>query len=262
MRCKLFFIFFITGTCSLNTVTVLAQGPPIYTDTPVLLGLEGSGIRTFGKFVKKQQANIFIQPLVFPYNLTPKILVGAILPLVNKNPDNLAARAGIGDVALFVKKTIFQQDGKAKTFRIVGKIKQVFPTGNTTETPALGAASYQTLFGVVTGYITTKIGLYSDIGYNVTSNGLSDNFVYNFAVGYPLLPQQYPAKQVNIYLELNGNYQFESAANSLFLSPGLQWITGRRLLIESGVQLPVVEQVDDSQKTIFVATLGIRVLLF
>ena len=240
----------------------LAQGPPIYTDTPILLGLEGSGIRTFGKFVEKEQASIYIQPIILPYNITPKILLGAIVPLVNKKPDNMAARFGVGDMAVFIKCTLYQKDGKAKTFRVVGKIKQVFPTGNSIEAPALGADSYQTLFGVVTGYITTKIGLYSDIGYNITSNGLSDNFIYNFAVGYPLLRQQYPAKQVNLFLELNGNYFLEPQANNLFISPGVQWITGRRLLIESGVQLPMLEQVAATQKTKFIFTLGIRVLLF
>jgi hypothetical protein len=245
-----------------NPRIVLAQGPPIYTDTPVLLGLEGSGIRTFGKFVKKESASIYVQPIILPYNISPKILFGAILSVINKNPANLSGRIGFGDMAVFVKTTLYQKDGKAKTFRIVGKVKQVFPTGNTTESPALGANSYQTQFGVVTGYISTKVGLYSDLGYNITSNGLSDNFVYNFAIGYPLLKQQYPAKQINIFLELNGNYLVDNNSNTLFISPGVQWITGKRLLIESGVQLPMLEQVAESQKTKFIYTLGGRVLLF
>jgi hypothetical protein len=250
------------GIFSLTSHTVIAQGPPIYTDTPVLLGLEGSGIRTFGKFVKKESSNIYVQPIVLPYNISPKVLFGAILAVINKNPANLSGRIGFGDMAVFIKTTLYQKDGKAKTFRIVGKVKQVFPTGNTTESPALGANSYQTQFGVVTGYISTKVGLYSDLGYNITSNGLSDNFVYNFAVGYPLLKQQYPAKQVNLFLEFNGNYLVDNNSNTLFISPGVQWIIGRRLLIESGVQLPMVEQVAESQKTKFIYTLGGRVLLF
>ncbi|MEE8289408.1 MAG: hypothetical protein V3R25_08335, partial [Nitrosomonadaceae bacterium] len=38
-----------------------AQGPPIFTDTPLLLGLEGGGIRTFGKYISKENANIYLQ---------------------------------------------------------------------------------------------------------------------------------------------------------------------------------------------------------
>lgn len=262
MKLHFVLILFTVYLFILRAIPGLAQGPPIYTDTPILLGLEGSGIRTFGKFVEKEQARIYLQPIILPYNISSKILIGTIIPLVNKNPDSMEAKFGVGDVALFVKRTIYQKDGKAKTFRVVGKIKQVFPTGNSSEAPALGADSYQTLLAVVTGYVTTKIGLYSDLGYNITSNSLSDNFVYNFAIGYPLLPQRYPAKQVNLFLELNGNFIIEAKANNLFVSPGVQWITGRRLLIESGVQLPVVEQVADSQKTKFIFTLGVRVLLF
>jgi len=256
--------YLLLTLCSitLSSIHARAQGPPIYTDTPILLGLEGSGVRTFGKFVNKDKANIYVQPFIFPYNITPKVLVGVLVPFINKNPENLSSRFGLGDMAVFVKRTIFQKDGKAKTFRVVGKIKQSFPTGNTTEIPALGSDSYQTLLGVVTGYITTKIGLYSELAYNVTSNGLSDNFVYNFAVGYPLLRQQYPAKQVNLYLELNGNYLLDPDSNILFISPGIQWIAGRRVLIESGLQLPLVEQVADTQKTNYILTLGARVLLF
>ncbi len=255
-------IAFIGTTWSFGQYPLLAQGPPIYTDTPILLGLEGSGIRTFGKFVQKEEASIYIHPIVMPYNISPKMLIGLIVPLVNKNPDTMPSKFGLGDMALFVKRTLYQKDGKAKTFRIVGKVRQIFPTGNTSETPALGADSYQTFFGLVSGFVSTKIGLYSDLGYNIKSNGRSDNFVYNFAVGYPLLPQQYPAKQINIFLELNGNYLIEPESNALFISPGLQWITGRRLLIESGMQLPLVEQVADNQKTKFIFTLGVRVLLF
>lgn len=262
MKINLILILLTVYLFSLSCNPGLAQGPPIYTDTPILLGLEGSGIRTFGKFIKKEQANIYVQPIVFPYNITANVLVGVIIPFLNKNPDNIDAHFGVGDVALFVKKTLYKKDGKAKTLRFVGKVKQVFPTGNTTEAPALGEDSYQTLLGVVTGYITTKIGLYSEIGYNITSNGKSDNFIYNFAVGYPLLAQQYPARQVNLFLELNGEYLLETNANILFVSPGVQWITGRRLLIESGVQLPIVEQIAETQQTVFTFTFGIRVLLF
>jgi len=257
------FIILTTGSIAwLTNNQVMAQGPPINTDTPILLGLSGSGVRTFGKFIKKEQATVYIQPIVLPYNLTPELLIGAIVPLVYKNPDNMASRFGVGDVAMFIKRTLYQKDNKAKTFRIMGKVKQVFPTGNSSELPALGANSYQTLLGLVTGYITTKIGLYSELGYNITSNGLPDNIVYNFAAGYPLLPQQYPAKQINLFLELNGNYLLASDVNSLFLSPGVQWITGRRLLIESSVQLPLIEQVAETQRTKYVFTLGVRVLLF
>jgi len=40
-----------------SATAVFAQGPPITTETPIMLGIEGNGIRTFGKFISKE--NVF-----------------------------------------------------------------------------------------------------------------------------------------------------------------------------------------------------------
>ena len=62
----------------------LAQGPPIHTDTPVMLGLAGRGVRSFGKVVRRgklfedgdaidnpdgRKVTIVQFPVVVPYNL-------------------------------------------------------------------------------------------------------------------------------------------------------------------------------------------------
>ncbi len=47
-----------------TTINISAQGPPIFTDTPIMLGLEGKGLRTFGNIVSKENANAYIQPVV------------------------------------------------------------------------------------------------------------------------------------------------------------------------------------------------------
>jgi len=54
------------------TANVFSQGPPITTATPIMLGLEGNGVRTFGKFISKENVNIYVQPIGIPYNVTPK----------------------------------------------------------------------------------------------------------------------------------------------------------------------------------------------
>ena len=43
----------------LLSISLNAQGPPIFTDSPLLLGLEGGGIRTFGKYIYKSYLFIF-----------------------------------------------------------------------------------------------------------------------------------------------------------------------------------------------------------
>jgi hypothetical protein len=187
------------------SVKVKAQGPPIFTDTPIMLGLEGRGLRTFGSIISKENANAYVQPVVFPFNISTKWQVGAIASFVSVSPDGFDSQSGIGDVKVFTKYQIYKKDGKAKTLRGLIKLTETFPTGNSTNTPVLGTGAYQTTLSLVNGYVTTKWGVYGEFGYNFTNDGLPDNFIYNVAFGYPLLPQKYPPKQLNLFLELNGN---------------------------------------------------------
>ncbi len=61
-----------------------AQGPPILTDTPIMLGLQGRGLRTFVKIIHRgrllqdgreihdasdRTLTVRVTPLVMPYNL-------------------------------------------------------------------------------------------------------------------------------------------------------------------------------------------------
>ncbi|MEQ9290353.1 MAG: hypothetical protein RIG77_25700 [Cyclobacteriaceae bacterium] len=243
-------------------VNVLAQGPPIFTDTPIMLGLESRGVRTFGNIVSRQKANAYIHPVAFPYNITNKWQVGIVAPFVSISSDGIGDRSGFGDLQVFTKYQIFQKDGKAKTFRGLIKLTEVFPTANNSEAPALGTGANQTNLSLVTGYVTTKYGLYTELGYNATSDNLPDNIVYKLAFGYPLLPQKYPPKQVNIFFELLGNYVLDNVGNNMFFAPGIQYIAGRKLLFESGVQLPLGEASPEGQKTNYVLRIGTRVLLF
>lgn len=239
-----------------------SQGPPVFTDTPIMLGLEGRGIRTFANFVSRENAKAYIQPIVFPYNISTKWQIGVLAPLVSISPDGLDSRSGLGDVRVFTKYQIYQKDGKAKTFRGLIKLTETFPTGNSTEIPSLGTGAYQTTISVVNGYVTTKYGIYGEFGYNIAANGLPDNFIYNIAFGYPLLPQKYPPSQLNLFLELNGNYIFDQVGNNLFLSPGIQYIAGRKLLFESGIQIPLDDSAPIGQQTDYILRIGTRILIF
>ncbi len=241
---------------------ILAQGPPIFTDTPIMLGLEGGGVRTFGNIINKENANAYTHILAVPYNITNRWQVGGVIPFVSISPEGMESRSGIGDIKFFTKYQIYQKDGKAKTLRGLIKLTETFPTGNSTEGFAVGTGAYQTTISLVNGYITTRYGLYTEFGYNITSAGLPDNFVYNLAFGYPTLPQQYPPRQLNLFLELNGNYVLNDIGNNLFITPGIQYIAGRRVLFESGIQLPLDQAAPENMGTKFVLRIGARVLIF
>lgn len=248
-------------TLIFSAITVFAQGPPITVETPIMLGLEGNGIRTFGKLISKENVNVYVQPIGIPYNITSKFQVGAIFPFKFITPKDSKTTGGFADMTVFAKYQLYKKDGKAKTFRILGMVKQTFPTGKTSSSPAIGSGLSQTYVGVVLGKLNTKVGVYSDFGYNITNKNTSDNFIYNFSVGVPLLPHKYPQKQLNTFLEFNGNYVFEPEAHTLFISPGFQFIPGRRMLFETSFQIPIVQNNITTNKTNYMVLLGTRFLI-
>ena len=245
----------------LSVTYVYAQGPPITTETPILLGLGGNGIRTFGKLVVKEDATIYVQPIGVPFNISSTFQVGGIFPFKFITPKGAETTGGFADMAVFAKYQLYKKDGKAKTFRVLGMVKQTFPTGKTSSNPAIGSGLYQTYVGLIIGKVSTKKGLYADFGYNATNKNASDNFLYNFSVGLPLLPHKYPQKQLNTYLEFNGDYVFDDEVHTLFISPGLQFISGRRILFEASLQIPIVQNNITTNKTKYTLLLGTRFLL-
>ncbi len=256
-----YWIMLVFGFLSFNK-TGYTQGPPIFTDSPILLGLEGRGVRTFSKYIVKENAQIYIHPIIVPLNITAKLVLGGIVPFVKKNPDNLESQSGFGDVSIFAKYVVVQKDKTAKTFRVALKALGTFPTGKTNTEPPISLNAYQSYVGIVTGYITTKYGLYGELGYKVVSKGLPNNLVYNIAIGYPLLPVTYPAKQINLNMGLNGNSSIENDQTTILASPGVQYIAGRRFLVEGGVQFPLIQNLPKENRIKVIYTFGIRVLIF
>lgn len=259
MSNKLKIFFFLIVLIKIS----FAQGPPIFTDTPVFLGLDGRGIRTFIKYVSTNNANVQILPIAAPVNIGANAEVGAVIPFVRKSVDVLESKTGLSDISIFYKQLIFRIDERAKTFRVTAKVIQNFPTGNSESIPSLGTGKYQTNIGLVSGYVTTEYGIYSEFIYNIVRNGLPRNLIYNFAFSYPLLSQTYPLHQLNLSLDVNGTTLFSNKNNTvLFLSPGLQFIPANSYLLELGVQFPIVDEFPKPKKTKFNILLGTRVLLY
>ncbi len=232
-----------------------AQGPPIYSDTPILLGLDGGGIRTFGKFTSTETGTSFVQPIVIPYNLTTDFQIGVVQPFVVMSPKGQNTNAGFGNLTLFGKYSIFQSNGKGKTFRGLLKYQQSFSTGVSKVSPQFVISKID----FVTGYITTKYGIYSSMGYAFVSKDNNNKLFYSLAFAYPVLPQKYPPFQLNLFLEFNGNRILGINKNLVFISQGIQLITTSTFLIEAGVQIPII---DDIGLTKYSALLGVRYLIF
>lgn len=276
-----------------------AQGPPILTDTPIMLGLEGRAMmfRTIhranlhlrdsdGRISDPQgrQIRASMLPLALPYNITPRFQVSAMLPLSQMTMDmagNRNTSFGIGDLTLQAKQLLFQRDGLQRTFRVTGKLAAQLPSGNENADPPLGAGSYDAIAGVTAGWLQDRAGIYGDVSwafFRSDFNGYRPGNIvdYNAAFGWRLLPavyDTYPMKQVNLYLELDGIYSGKNrlddqiientGAHRLFVAPGIQFIPSRTFLVELSVQLPVYQQVKGIQPgTDYIVSTGVRWLLW
>ncbi len=276
----------------------LAQGPPINIDSPILLGLSGRAVRTFGRVIRltkllqegeeiadalDREVTVLVTPLAVPYNFSDRVQVAGIFPLVHAHLDtrnqNLSS-TGLGDIQFFAKYVFYKHDAKNKTFRVAARVNLKLPTGDEDETPALGSGSTDYSFALVGGWIKHRVGVYVEGVYGLNTSHRGTNFgnsvSYNLALGYRLLPvvyERYPSPQWNAYLEINGTTaaknDFNGAADqnsggtTIFLSPGLQYIGGRLWLVEASFQYPIVDDPNGLQLgTDWTASLGIRVLLY
>ena len=276
-----------------------AQGPPINTDTPIMIGLDGRGIRTFAKFVRRakllqdgeeitddmdRRVTVRITPVALPYSpFSDRFQLGVILPFMDiklKSDTQDISSSGIGDLRLFAKYLLYQFDRKNKTIRVASKWGIKLPSGDEDEVPALGTGSTDYFFTTVAGWLEDRIGLFVEGIYNLNTSkdqvDFGNSFSYNLAFGYRLLPavyETYPSPQLNAYLEINGTTANKNKVNdqrvensggtTIFLSPGLQYVGGRRWLIEASFQYPIINEPNGTQlATDWSLSLGTRILIF
>ncbi len=288
-------VFLIATTLS---APATAQGPPVEADTPILLGLQGRGIRSRLLIVRRdgllvdgkeiddpmdRSVTAYVSVTALPYDLRATTQIGVALPWVTKHVSSAEmeqTESGLGDITLFVKQLLVQVDRRAETFRVVVKGKAKFPTGDRSTPISLGTGSMDVGGGVVAGWLKGRWGLYADLVYTHNSSDgevdYADRKELHLSTGYRLSPgvyDRYPSPQLNLFFELTvndtgktkiaGREDPDSGAVAVFLGPSLQYIGGRRWLVEASLQLPVVDEPNGTQLgTSWSSSVGMRVLLF
>lgn len=164
---------------------------------------------------------------------------------------------GFGDVRVMGKYNLWKDDtGPSDTtrFSLLGGLEIRSGDSN------FSSDSYDPLLGLV---LTKAEGRF---GYNAaalwkfnTAGGAADEFKYDAAITYRLHPEQYgTGRSEALYgvLELNGMSE-TNGDNELFISPGLQFITGN-WAIEASIQLPVWQELDQRPEKDFIIGLIFR----
>ncbi len=206
--------------------------------------------------------------------ITRNWAVFGVLPYVDKTlklttPNGRVSRntTGFADARVFARHTLYQNDAKGRTFRIAPFFGVELPTGDDDDRdglgqlPAplqLGSGSWDPFGGIVLTYQTLdyQIDAQASYKYNTKANGFEfgDEVRLDASFQYRLWPQELEETGVPGYLygavegnvvrhgknEANGSRDLNSGGTSIFLSPGIQYVT-KRWILEGIVQVPIAQ---------------------
>ena len=228
---------------------------------------------------------------VLGYGVTPKLAVFGVLPYVDKdlnvtlngNRVNRGA-SGVGDVSVFGRYTLIQRDQPGRTFRVAPFIGFKAPTGEDDKRDSLGrlpaglqpgSGAWDVFGGVIATYQVFRFQADGQMSYRVNkqANGLApgDEFRLDGSLQYRLWPKSlgkgvpsflYGVMEANLVHrdknDINGATDDDSGGTTLYLSPGLQYVT-KRWILESVVQLPVSQNLNaDALENDYIVRAGIR----
>jgi len=230
---------------------------------------------------------------VLGYGVTGELALFGVLPYLDKRlelTDPAARRIarstrGIGDARLFGRYTVFRDDAPGRTFRIAPFLGVETPSGENDKRDAFGelprplqtgSDSWDPFGGLVATYQTLDYQLDAQIAYEINTE--ADGFEFgdvsrlDASLQYRLWPQElgsgvpgflYGVVETNLIHqgenEIVGVDDPNSGGTTLFLSPGLQYVT-RRWVLEAIVQLPVAQDLNGTAiEDDFVVRAGFRV---
>jgi hypothetical protein len=176
---------------------------------------------------------------------------------------------GVGDAQLFARYTMFQRDLPGRTMRIAPFFGVELPTGNSDDSdrfgrlPAalqLGSGSWDLFGGLIATYQRLDYQLDAQVSYkaNTAANDFrfGDELRLDGSLQYRLWPREFDAGVPGFLygvIEANLLHQArnesggiddpDSGGTTLFLSPGLQYVT-KRWVLEGIVQLPVAQDLN------------------
>ncbi|MBI4525980.1 MAG: transporter [Deltaproteobacteria bacterium] len=239
----------------------------------------GTALRSFVRVIREangdQNLHVVQIPTILGYNLATDAVVNVVVPYVIKefkSPDKrrLDAR-GVGDISLFGKYRLYREDVPrgSTQFSLIGGLE--LPTGDTTQRKdgvklppplQLGSGGVDPLLGLAASWISAFHALEGGVQfkYNSRHDGFRFGTVtnYDLAYAYQLYPK-WPIEnaQLGLLLEFNGEHRERnilggnkasaSGGDTIFLSPGIQYIFLDNALVETSFQVPVLDRVNGKQ---------------
>lgn len=229
---------------------------------------------------------------VLGYGVTSDFALFGMLPQFDKQlgmsmggQDVTRRKSEIGDLTLFGRYTAYEYDALGRTFRIAPFLGLKAPTGEGHASDGFGrlpppvqpgSGSWDTLGGAVLTYQTLDFETDGQVSYkaNREANGFQAGNVAELdgSLQYRLWPGSlgsgvpaflYGVMEVNLVNatkdRFGGAIDPNSGGTTLFLSPGLQYVT-KKWIVEGGVQIPVIQQLNGmALKNNYVLNTGVRI---
>lgn len=236
---------------------VSAQGPPITSDKPIMLGGGSFTTKTLAEVRSTQRGTFTYVPIMLHYLPTANSLVALHMPYVDYNFKAGATGGDMGDIRIMGKYQFFRKDATGKTFRLAAKTVQALPTGEELDLMEMSTGKYQGYYGVIAGYETLKYGISGEVGYNWMPDGTLDELRYKLGFGLPLLKPQYPNKQLNLYFEYASLWFGERDWYQLLYAQGIQYAR-KNVTVDLAVQVPLVNDVSEGRKLEYSLFFGTR----
>ncbi len=251
------YIYWLTVILVLSTDFSVAQGPPITSDKPIMLGAGSFTARTLAEIRNTERGTFAYVPVAISYLPSSNTMIGVAIPYLNYDIENGDSGSSLADIKITGKYQFFRKDATGKTFRVVAKTVQTLPTGEDLDLMDLSVGKYAGYYGVVAGYETLKYGISNELGYNSMPDGSMDEFRYKLGFGLPLLKPQYPNKQINLFFEYTNSWLVERDWYQLLYAQGIQYAR-KNTTFDLAIQVPLVSDVDTGRKLQYSLFLGSR----
>ena len=258
---------------------VLLEAAPIQGLTPRTQFFLGTAVRNFVKVSRASDGGERLQvvqiPTILNYNLATDAVITLAVPYVIKEKklvdgSHQDAR-GVGDIRLFGKYRFYRDDFPRGSKQMAATFGLELPTGATNKTKdgvklppplQLGSGSVDPFFNVAAGWITAFHTVEGGVQfkYNSPHDGFRFGPVFNYdlSYSYSIYPGwPVPNAQLNLLLEFNGEHREpstnrsgkvpNSGGDTIFLSPGIQYILFDNALVEASFQYPVVDEENGKQ---------------
>lgn len=213
---------------------------------------------------------------VLGYGVTSDLAVFGALPYVDKRLQlttggtrRTRSATGLGDFTFFGRYTAYRKDWPQRTLRVAPFVGAETPTGKSDEADSFGrlppsvqpgSGSFDPFAGIVATYQTLAFQLDAQASYKVNTKANSFEFgdvarldgslqyrVWPRTLGSGVPGFLYAVLETNLIHQdknrIGGVSNDNSGGTTLFLSPGLQYVT-KRWIVEAGVQLPVIQNLN------------------